>query len=207
LRRVAGRRDRVADLSSEELGRIDVGSWFNARHQTRARKEFAEEAVPTLKQAVDALADNGGLIYIELKCDRTSYKALTLAVCRILEDSPVLNRVILKSFHLNAVAEVHRLLPQVATAAFFKPSLRTILSHDRVIREATRVGAGVLSLHQGLVSTKLVGAAARHGLPITVWTVDDPRWLSRPVSRSVTALITNDPAAMIERLDSGNIDI
>jgi glycerophosphoryl diester phosphodiesterase len=200
LKRVAARRDRVADLTSAELGRIDVGSWFNARYHTRARAEFVHETVPTLANVLDVLASNDGLIYVELKCTKTSYKQLAAAVCQALAASPLLARVIIKSFYHGALGEIHRLMPELATAVLFKPSLRSVLSFRHIVREATVLGAPQISIHQRLFSTKLAQLAARQAMPITVWTVDDPGWLQKARHQGVAALITNDPAAMIEAL-------
>src|SRR5687767_5965470 len=55
LKGTASRDQRVRDLTSRQLGKIDVGSWFNATHPKRARPEFAHETVPTLARTLKLL--------------------------------------------------------------------------------------------------------------------------------------------------------
>ncbi len=50
LKRLARRGDLVKDFTAEELGEIDVGSWFNSRYKAKADERFSAETVPTLSQ-------------------------------------------------------------------------------------------------------------------------------------------------------------
>ena len=63
------------------------------------------------------------------------------------------------------------------------------------------MGATVLALHRRLAKPKLVEKAKAADLTIVVWTVDDPAWIARARDMGVEALITNDPAMMIEAAD------
>jgi len=44
----------------------------------------------------------------------------------------------------------------------------------------------------------MAARAAASRLPITVWTVNDPHYLSRTADLGVYAVITNDPSGMNE---------
>ncbi len=198
LRRTAGRTDNVADLTSTELGTTDAGSWFNRRYPRGARTEFEHETVPTLEEVLALHENQTGPIYIELKCDETNYKPLASVVCDMIRNSPLLPRMIVKSFRLGAVAEVRCLLPVVQTAALFEPSILTILRRRRyIIAMAREFGADQISLHKSLAMPKLAKLASDAGMPVTVWTADDPKWIERCRNRGIGALITNDPAAML----------
>lgn len=198
LQRTAGRSENVADLTSVEFGRIDVGSWFNKRYADRSRAEFARENVPTL-EAVLALHENQtGPIYIELKCNETNLKPLADVVCDLIRNSPMLPRMIVKSFRLAAVAEVRCSLPEVQTAALFEPSIMTILRRRRhIIAMAREFGAEQISLHKSLATPKLVQLGSDAGMPVTVWTADDTKWIERCQKRGIGSLITNDPAKLL----------
>jgi len=76
LRRTASVDKRVADLTSLQLSKTDVGSWFAA--------QFRIETVPTLEQTLHLLRDFNGLIYIELKCELDNFKPLAAAVCDVI---------------------------------------------------------------------------------------------------------------------------
>ena len=69
------------------------------------------------------------------------------------------------------------------------------------MERALAVGASVLALHHRLAKAPLMEQAVLAGLTVVVWTVDDPAWIARARELGVEALITNDPAMMIEAAD------
>ena len=199
LKRVGSRNERVAGMTSAQLGRIDVGSWFNNRLPKRAQSEFADQTVPTLKQVLDLFEDFDGLIYIELKPRQSDFHKLSQAVCDVIKDSPMLSRMIVKSFKLAVIPAVKLLLPEVQTAALFAPEIMHFLRRrEHIVTLAKEFGADQISLHHSLVTPRLCKLAAEAGLPITVWTVDDPRWLLRRSNLKIRALITNDPVKFLK---------
>ena len=195
LRRTASVDKRVADLTSLQLSKTDVGSWFAA--------QFRIETVPTLEQTLHLLRDFNGPIYIELKCELDNFKPLVAAVCDVIRESPLLPQIIVKSFRLAAIPEVRCSLPEAQTAALFEPSITTILRRrEHIIAMAIEFGAGQISLHRALATDKLCILASQANLPVTVWTVDDARWITLSRQRSIRALITNHPAVLKNRRDS-----
>lgn len=198
LNRTGLREESVADLTSKQLAGIDVGSWFNAKYPRRANAGFANETVPTLAGVLNLLKNSTGPVYIELKCGEATYKPLAAAVCDAIRDSPMLPRMIVKSFKLAAIPEVRHGLPAVQTAALFEPSIMTILRRRRyMIAMAREFGAHQISLHYSLATSKLTTLAAEAQMPVTIWTADDPKWIERCRQRAIGALITNDPAKMV----------
>lgn len=198
LKRTAGRAANVADLTSDELAKSDVGSWFNNRFPHRARVEFESEGVPTLESVLALHANKTGPVYIELKCDETNFKLLAAAVCEVIRDSPMLPRMIVKSFRLAAIPEVRCLLPTVQTAALFEPSILTILrGREQIVALAREFGADQLSLHKSLATSKMARLAAEAKMPVTVWTADNTKWIDRCRRRGIGSLITNDLAALL----------
>lgn len=192
LLRTAGIDKRVADITSEQLGKTDVGSWFAPR--------FSGETVPTLEQTLELLRDFNGSIYVELKSNLDNFRPLVAAVCEQISASPLLSQIIVKSFRLAAIPEVRRLLPAVQTAALFEPSIMMILRRrEYIIAMAREFGADQLSLHRTLATDRLCSLASTAGLPVTVWTVDDTRWIARSRERLIRALITNRPAALMKK--------
>jgi glycerophosphoryl diester phosphodiesterase len=57
LKRTASIDRRVADMTSTELARLDVGSWFNRHHGHLANEAYALERIPTLERVLDFLHD------------------------------------------------------------------------------------------------------------------------------------------------------
>lgn len=197
LRRTADIDERVADLTSRQLGKIDVGSWF--------APQFNDETVPTLKETLQLLRDFKGPIYIELKCELDNFKPLVATMCEQICSLPLLPQIIVKSFRLAALPEVRHLLPDVQTAALFEPSIMTILRRrEYIIAMAHEFGATHISLHHVLATPKLCALASQANLPVAVWTVDHAKWLKRYQNRDIKAVITNDPAKLISARDAAS---
>lgn len=203
LKRTGARAERVADLTAEQLAQVDVGSWFNRKNPRRAQPEFSQETVPTLEQVLNLLKEFDGLIYIELKCDELSYRPLVAAVCDLIRDSPLVPQVIIKSFKLAAIPEVLFAMPDIQTAALFDPSILNFLrGRKHIIALAREFGAKQISLHRALITSNLTRRAKEANLPVTVWTVDDQKWLHRARKLEITALITNDPLKLLGLRDN-----
>ena len=198
LKRIAGRPEKISDLTSAELAAIDIGSWFNRAFPRRARAEFSNERIRTLAETLEFLSGFSGRIYVELKCTTADAVPLSKAVCTLICDSPLLPQVIVKSFTLPAIPVVHSSCPTVRTAALFEPTAGTVLNKQKnIIDLATHFGAEELSLHFSLATRRLTTLATRLNMPITIWTVDKPRWLTKAEAMGIRALITNDPEFMI----------
>jgi len=198
LERTAGRSERITELTSKQLAKIDVGSWFKTKFPAKAVAAYANETVPTLKQVLRLYEATTGPIYIELKCDDSNYKPLATAVCDLIRNSPMLPRMIVKSFKLAAIPTVRHLLPEVQTAALFEPSIMTILRKRRyIIAMAREFGAHQISLHYSLATPKLTALAGEAQMPITIWTADNPKWIARCRDRGIGSLITNNPRNLV----------
>ena len=199
LARTAGRIELVSNLTSAQLMEIDVGSWFNTKYPKHYNSAFKRETIPTLTQVLQLLKHFRGLIYIELKTDDADLRVLSDAICEVVRESPLKPQIIVKSFKLAAISETKRLLPEVKTAALFEPTITGYLRQRKhLITRARDAGADQISLHYSLVTHRLASLAAEMQMPVTIWTVDDPKWLPRCRSLGIRALITNDPAKMLE---------
>jgi len=193
-----GLSDRLVNqLTAAELSEVDVGSWF-ARKQPDA--QFAGEKLPSLAQVFTLFGTNTGVLYVEMKCDAGEAAALASAVVDGIKEFRMTNRVIVASFDLNAIAEVKSIEAGIRTAALFEPKLSRPISTVRSVKmidTGLDVGADEIALHHTLASRRLTEKARREGLDIVVWTVDDPKWITRARSLDIKALITNDPARMV----------
>ena len=200
LQRTAQIAGGVSDFTSTQLKQIDVGSWFNHRHPEVARQEYEQETVPTLEQVFDLFARGAGILYLEMKSNDIQVAALSAAVVKLVQNYSFADRVIVASFNLSALEEVKRLDTGISTAALFQPRLErplALLKRTTMVELAIRAGANELALHHSLVARRVAHRATQSGLPVVVWTVDNPTWLKRALSLGIHALITNDPATMI----------
>ena len=193
LRRTAGRSDRVANLTWNELKHVDVGSWF-------PRGDFEGETLPCLEELFTLFKDNDRSIYLEMKCDAPSeHEPLAKACCDLIVDFSFQERVIVECFDLRALEIIKHIDPEIKTAALFEPAISkpSLLMDQRIIDHAIAVQASELALNYRLARKRLVQKAKLAGLRVVVWTVDDPKWIERARALGVEALITNDPAAML----------
>ncbi len=200
LARLSDRKNLVSSLSAEELREIDVGSWFSRRKKSFSNTDFSGERIPTLPETLEFLKDFGGLIYIELKCREPEIEKLSKTVCGIIAGSTLLPQIIVKSFQLETIPNIRRHCPQVKTAALFAPKIMTILRKEkRLVNIAFELGADMLSVHFSLATRKLMKKAEKRNLPVTIWTADNPRWIKRAFDLGLFAVITNNPARLLEK--------
>jgi glycerophosphoryl diester phosphodiesterase len=193
-------KGRVENYTSAELQKIDVGSWFNERYPLRAHDEFSAQTVPMLAQLLEFLGDFKGLLYLEMKCREAETVALTEAVCRMIRQSKLLPQMVVKSFDLEAVSLTRRLLPEARTAALFAPQILTILhKKKRLLKRAAECEADEISIHCSLATRKFMRRAAKKQMPVTIWTADNRAWVRRAINLGINAIITNNPARLLER--------
>jgi glycerophosphoryl diester phosphodiesterase len=202
LRRTALREGRIAALTSSELSSVDVGTWFNLRHPDLAQPAYARERISTLARVFQLMKERVAMLYVEMKCSASESSALAAEVARLVRDYSLVDRVVVESFRLEAIAEIKRLAPEIRTAALFEPKLsRPLPSARKIIAQAVHFKADELALHRTLALRRTVAAARERGLPTVVWTVDVPAWVKRGRDFGIHAIITNRPAQMRARLD------
>ena len=152
--------------------------------------ELDDLGVPSLRELFELMSDNELLLCLEIK---GSSAELAEKCCALVHEFSFEERTIVECFDLNVLK-----LVDLKTAALFDPRIYTDQS---LIDQALNVGASVLALHHRLAKAPLIEKAKLAGLRVVVWTVDDPAWVTRARSWGIEALITNDPAKMIEAAD------
>ena len=200
LQRLGLTEGRIKDFTSRELQKTDVGSWFNKSNPKLADQIFSKETIPTLAGLLDFLKDYKGIIYIELKCKKYEIEPLVKAVCKIIQNSHLFPQIIIKSFKLKAVAFAKVLLPEIYTASLFQPRILNVINKKKhLLKKAEDCLADEISIHYSLATKNFVKKAIRRGLPTTIWTADNPRWVKRGFKLGLNAIITNDPSLLLKR--------
>lgn len=200
IERTGRKKGRVSDLSAAELGKLDVGSWFNERYADLADPAYSTQRVSTLADTLDFLKDFPGLIYVELKCKDSEVIRLSEAVCKVITASPLFPQIIVKSFKLGVIPAIKSLCPGVATAALFAPKIMTILRKEKhLVKIAEEFGADQISMHYSLISRKLMKRIEKKEIPVTIWTADNPIWIKRALELGLRAIITNDPSRLLAK--------
>ena len=183
-------------LSSDGVPVIIHDDTLSRTHGVRRRvaelraAELNSFGVPSLRELFELMATNSLLLCLEIKSREPELAELC---CRMVREFGFAERVIVECFDLNVLRNV-----DLRTAALFEPRMQT---EQTVISRTLDVGATVLALHHRMAKPSLVEKAKAAGLRVVVWTVDDPAWIARARSMAIEALITNDPATMIEAAD------
>jgi glycerophosphoryl diester phosphodiesterase len=197
----------VSELTAEDLQRIDVGIWFPSGSKRSAQTSPAAnengssgERLPTLTQVFELFRAYRGLLYIEMKCEPREGAALAAELVRLIREQEMIDRVVVESFALSAVAEVKRIDANIRTAALFEPKLSHPIStfrRERMIDLAKECGADEIALHHTLANPRMVEKAKAQRFEVVVWTVDNAEWIQRARSQGIKALIANNPAQMV----------
>ncbi len=197
LKRTARRAGLIASLSSSELEKIDVGTWFNLRYPAKAHPEFEKATVPTLLKVLEFFKGRQALFYIEMKCAARESRALAGKVAELIREHKLYQHAVVESFALDAILEIKRIDQTIRTAALFEPKLlRPLPAKRALVEEAVRSRADEIALHRSLATKRAIAEATRRGLKTVVWTADHPAWVRRAGRDGIHAIITNTPARL-----------
>jgi glycerophosphoryl diester phosphodiesterase len=181
LARLAGRPGRIEDLSTEERKAVRVGG----------------HPIPTLAEVLSELGELE--VDVEIKSSRVGRTgALAEATARVVAQSGRADQVLVSSFDPFALIQFHRHLPEVALAYLFHDEQPLPIRKGWV---GNWMGASVLHPQHTLVTEATVKAWHTAGLPINVWTVDDPAELKRLALLGVDGVFCNDPAHALRVLE------
>ena len=149
--------------------------------------ELNQFDVPSLAQVFELFESNDLILYLEMKEVDVAEEC-----CQLIEQHRLKDRVIFECFEHSALKIIKSIDPTFKIAPLFQPPASSIL------KRALAVDADEIALHHRLTNKQFVGKARDAGLKVVTWTVDDPAWIERAQEFDVHALITNDPAALIQ---------
>ncbi len=198
LTRTASVKSQVAKLSAAELALIDVGSWFTRQHS--ANTDYSGEKLPNLHQVLSLFKQRNALLYIEMKSE-SGELALPNVVVQAIQNESMQGKVIVSGFDMLLIREVKRIDNSIRTAALFEPKISRpfdLVRKKKLIDIARANGADEIALHYRLVSHRIVEKARQSQMQVVIWTVDNPQWIDRARTLGIKALITNNPAVMVQ---------
>ena len=168
LRRTYGLAGEVANLSWEAMQRL-----------TGAR-------LPSFQQVAAWAAASGAWLNVEMKAGGAEVEVL-----RILREHGLLRRTFLSSFDEGIVARVGEV---------DREALRFFLAeewNDTVRDRLAATGAPGLCLKVDAATPLALDVLRHEGLPVVVWTVDDPARMQELLTAGVAGIITNQPATAV----------
>ena len=188
----------IHELTLAEVKQWDCGAVRNpafAKQQT-----VPGTRIPTLDE-VFALARRGKFEFnIETKSfpDKPQYTPapdeFARQVVLAIREHKVESRVIVQSFDFRTLVAMKKLAPEVRRSALMEPS------DTRDFVFVGKPGMPPSSRPMSLATAERVPAAHAAGLQVVPWTVNTPEEWERLVDAGVDAIITDDPASLIEWL-------
>jgi glycerophosphoryl diester phosphodiesterase len=163
--------------------------------------------LPTLEEVLTFLAGTDAGVHLDLKA-----RGAAGVVADALRRHELVERTLVSSFRAATLKEVGAVEPGVRLGLTY-PGDPTGLAHQpwarplvraslaalkssfprRLPRLLSRAGASAAVLNVGVVSEEAVARCHALGLPVLVWTIDDPTWLPRLAAMGADGVITNDP--------------
>ncbi len=180
----------LADLSLEQVRRVDAGAWFDER--------FAGEKVPTLAEVFDRVVDRVPLV-LHVK---DAGRGIEEAVARVMHRRGTVDRVTVSSDHREVLASMRRLVPEVETTwiAWFR-DWRWWMWY--VAGKVRRLGAQRVAPPAKQVTGAMVEYFHGQGIAVRAWGVGRDESLARRlVSLGVDGMTFDDPRRLAELLDT-----
>jgi glycerophosphoryl diester phosphodiesterase len=171
----------VSAMRFEDLRRLDAGAWRGG--------EFTGERLPTLDETLAACAGRARLV-VELKAG--GGEALVDAALAAI-DAAAGTDVAVISFGPDEVRLTARKRPDLPLGFLITKGHLTQHGVPAALAAARDFGATFFSPNEAPVDAALVDAAHAVGLPVSVWTVDDPARMAALASLGVDAITTNRP--------------
>lgn len=179
--------DESVNRTTDGKGAVRELAWSTLRalDASGGDDRFAGARLPRLADVLDLTRDV--VLNIELKNDEVPYPGLEEKVLDAVASAGAGNRVVYSSFN---TASLTRLAALGVTAPIGLLYSRLLL---RPGRDAQRVGATAVHPPLRTVGGWLVRRVHRRGLPLHVWTVNDPDDVRRMARLGVDAIITDVP--------------
>ncbi len=181
---------KVADMTLDELRRLDAGSWF--------APEFTGESIPTLDEALGLFRDTGTGLIVEIKEVGTEDEVVAAIYEHGMHD-----QAMICSFHYGVGLRLSTIAPDIPFSAIIAP--KEPVSDDQavvIVEEAAAVNSSMLAVQYKAFTPALVRAAHAANMHIHPWNVDDEAEMRRLAGMGIDAISSNDVRLAIKALRS-----
>ncbi len=164
---------KIWDATYEELGDIDIGSWFDPA--------FSDQRTPLLSDVLQ-MAKGRARVIIELKYYGHD-EDLENRVIREVEAAGMQDQVAIMSLSYPAILKFRGLRPDWRTGVLAATSVGNLAG----------LQGDFLAVRSAIASPGLVNSVGSAGKDLYVWTVNDPLEISKMASKGVDGIITDEP--------------
>jgi glycerophosphoryl diester phosphodiesterase len=205
---------KIRELTLAQLKTVDAGVRRPADGDpfTLTQLPIPGTGLPTLTEVCSLIEryDAAALdLAVELKTDDGRPDAdvarFVAAVAEILDEHGLARRTRLLGFDWRVLTHARRLAPEARRVALIEPKTLHPAEHldvRRLIDAALELGATGFSPERTLVTPRLVHDAHERGLPVTVWTVNDPAEMAGFIELGVDAIVSDYPDRLHTALKS-----
>lgn len=202
----------LRELTLAQLKTLDAGRPVATAELAATLRPAPGTPVATLAEVcelLDAYAAGEVLLCVELKTDPSwsggDVEELTALVVATLDAYGRTGRSRLLGFDWRVLAAAARLAPDATRVALVEEktvgadAARWFGGIDPagfggdLAAAAAAAGASMLSPDADILTTELLASASAYGLPVTVWTVNEPAEMDRLVDAGVAAIVTDYP--------------
>jgi len=181
LERTTSGRGAVARQAFEHIRKLEAGAWFGA--------SYAGTRVPTFAEAIQTLATEGLGANVEIKPYPGLERETATAACQLIADAwpSSVPEPVISSFDPLAMAVARDRLPAIERAMLFGKLPK---NWKDVIAELDCRAVHASNRH---VSEALVDEVAAVGLPLRVYTVNDPERAETLRKWGISSVFTDRP--------------
>ena len=173
IKRLTGKVGRLQDLTSSEIKKLDVGSWFSP--------SFKGEAVPTLVEAIERVPPPF-LLNLEIK------SASPVKIVELIHEREISGRVVVSSFNHPLLAQIRKLDPALPLGFLVDRE-----PWKTVFREALKLNVVSLNVSAKRIAPYRIDQAHKEGLEVHLFTVNQVDQMALFIQMGVDGLFTNYP--------------
>ena len=189
----------IRELTLAQIKTVDAGVLHERFAATQTPLPGAE--VPTLAEVCELVAPHDVRLAVEIKTDPSwpEVETITATAVKVLDSYGLTGRSRLLAFDWRVLGVARGLLPAGERVALVEPDTLEeswMAGHDPaggVVAAAVAAGATMISPKRVMVTPELITAAHDRGLPVVVWTVNDPAEMARHIAFGVDAIVTDYP--------------
>ena len=173
---------RIADMTLEEILRIDVGVRFS--------EEFRGERIPTLRESLECIPPHT-ISIIEIKAD-----AATVPTLDTVQEVDRTDSSLVVSFSPAILRTVASYRPEMARAMSIGEPLvegDPVANARRMLCAALSTGTSTLDVRGDLLTPEAVAEVQHRGGSLWVWTLDEPEHIRMAVDWGVDGITSNFP--------------
>lgn len=219
-----GQEPVVANLTLAALRQYNIGAVNPAAgkywKQYGQYQQATDEVIPTLDDVFRLAEDyNANTIRFNIETksypDQPEWAPPPERFCQLVKECidrfGVSDRVLLQSFDWRTLLAMQQLDPAICRVALTDRTCRILDASGQypwlgginlaefgncIILAAQAAGAQVLSPHYGDITSALLNEAARRGMPVIPWTVNDRQDMRQLIDWGVAGIITDCPAVL-----------